>query len=143
MLNLVKHRYLNWFSFLWCRPYSCNISYRTTSLFVLAMEKARSCVVSLLFLALATYVPTQKYQADLTRILNGLLQEEEFPQRNQLNKVAIGFGSCVDIITEGVELLERLGAEPPEKPFHNNIISSKEQLAQTFAFFFERGSASE
>lgn len=107
------------------------------------MEKARSCVVSLLFLVLATYIPTQKYQVDLTRILNGLLQEEEFPQRNHLKKVAIGFGSCVDVITEGVELLERLGAKPPEKPFHNNIISSTEQLAETFAFFFERGSASE
>lgn len=107
------------------------------------MERAKNCLVSLLFLVLATYIPTQKYEVDLARILHGLLKEEEFPLRNQRNKVAIGFGSCIDIVTNGVQLLKRMEIEPPETPLHNNIISSNEELAQTFAFFFERGSASE
>lgn len=100
-------------------------------------------MVSFLFLALATYIPTQRQEADLTRILHGLLKEEEFPLRNQPRRVAIGFGSCVDVVTGGVELFEQLGIAAPEKPFHNKIISSEEQLAESFAFFFERGSASE
>lgn len=100
-------------------------------------------MVSLLFLALASYIPTQKQQVDLNRILHGLLKEEEFPARKQSRKVAIGFGSCVDVVTGGVELFERLRIAAPDKPLHNSIISSEEELAETFAFFFERGSASE
>lgn len=110
------------------------------------MEKTapvRSCVVSLLFLVLAAYIPTQKQEADLTRILQGLLKEEEFPLRNQPRRVALGFGSCVDILTGGLEFFEQLGIAAPEKPLHNSIISSEKQFAETFAFFFERGSASE
>ena len=107
------------------------------------METIRSCVVSLLFVLLATYIPTQKHEADLKRILQGLLKEEEFPLREQPRRVAIGFGSCVDIVTEGLKLFEQLGIAPPESPCHNNVIASEEQLAETFAFFFERGSASE
>lgn len=107
------------------------------------MGSAENCLVSLLFLILAVYIPTQKHKADLARILHGLLKEEEFPLRNRQNKVAIGFGSCIDIVTNGVELLDRVGIAPPETPLHNNVISSKEEFAKTFAFFFERGSASE
>lgn len=107
------------------------------------METPRSCLISLLFIVLASYIPTQKQEADLSRILHGLLKEEEFPPRKQPRKVAIGFGSCVDVVTGGVELFERLGVASPDKPSHNSIISSEKELAETFAFFFERGSASE
>ena len=107
------------------------------------MKTAETCLIPLLFLILAIYIPTQRYEANLARILRGLLQEEEFPLRNQQNKVAIGFGSCVDIVTDGVELVQRLGIPPPKTPLHHNIISTQKELAETFAFFFERGSASE
>lgn len=107
------------------------------------MKAAEKCLAPLLFLVLAIYCPTQKYKADLPRILHGLLKEEEFPLRNQENRVAIGFGSCIDIFADGLETLERAGIAPPETPLHHNILSSQEQLAETFAFFFERGSASE
>ena len=107
------------------------------------MSAVESCLVSLLFLVLALYFPSQKYHADLDRILDGLLKEEEFPSRNHKNRVAIGFGSCLDIFTDGLELLERVGIEPPETQVHHDTISSEQQLAETFAFFFGRGSASE
>lgn len=107
------------------------------------MRTAEGCIVSLLFLVLAVYFPSQRYQADLDRILHGLLQEEEFPSRNQQNRVAIGFGSCLDIFTDGLELLKRAEIQPPKTPVHHNIISSTDKLAETFAFFFEHGSASE
>lgn len=102
-------------------------------------------MASLLFLFLATYFPTQRQEADLNRILDGLLKEEDFPllSHGQKSRVAIGFGSCVDIVAEGVELLEQVGIAPPETPVHHSIISSEEKLGQTFAFFFQRGSASE
>lgn len=107
------------------------------------MGTKENCIVSLLFLVLALYFPSQRYQADLDRILHGLLKEEEFPSRNQQNRVAIGFGSCLDIFTDGLELLKRVDIDPPETSVHHEIISSKENLAETFAFFFEHGSASE
>lgn len=107
------------------------------------MEKARSCLVSFLFLVLASYIPTQRQEVNLDRILHGLLKEEEFPPKHHPRKVAIGFGSCVDVVTGGVELFERLGIAAPEESFHNQVISSDQELAETFAFFFERGSASE
>ena len=109
----------------------------------LEMGKARSCLVSFLFLVLASYIPTQRQGADLDRILHGLLKEEEFPAKHHPRKVAIGFGSCVDVLTGGVELLERLGIAAPNEPSHNQVISSDQEFAETFAFFFERGSASE
>ncbi len=107
------------------------------------MRTIENCVVSLLFLVLAVYFPSQRYQADLERILHGLLKEEEFPSRNQQNRVAIGFGSCLDIVTDGLELLKRMEVEPPESPAHHEIISSQDKLAEAFAFFFQRGSAAE
>jgi ADP-dependent glucokinase len=107
------------------------------------MESVRACLVSLLFVVLASFVPTQKQEIDLNRILHGLLKEEEFPPKTHPRKVAIGFGSCVDVIAGGLELFERLEIAAPDEPFHNAIISSEEELAETFAFFFQRGSASE
>ena len=100
-------------------------------------------LVSIVFLFLAFYVPTQKYEADLKQILRGLLTEEEFPPRKHENRVAIGFGSCVDVTTEGVKLMETLKTSPPLTPIHNSVIATATQLAETFAFFFEKGSASE
>jgi len=102
-----------------------------------------SCVLSLLLLFLAVYIPSQKYEADLELIRNGLLSEEGFPSREGENRVAIGFGSCVDVTTNGVQVMEKLRVAPPNTTSHNSVIETQEQLAQTFGFFFERGSASE
>ena len=107
------------------------------------MTSSESCVISLLFVFLAIYIPHQGYEVDLSRILHGLLTEEGFPMRKDENRVAIGFGSCVDITTNGVELMKRMGMEPPETPVHNSIVSSEQELSETFAFFLEHGSASE
>ena len=99
--------------------------------------------MSFLLLFLAIYIPTQKYEADLQQIRDGLLSEEGFPSRRRENRVAIGFGSCVDATTEGVKLMEKLNVRPPNVTAHNSIIATQNQLAETFGFFFERGSASE
>ena len=78
-----------------------------------------------------------------TEFFMAFSRKREFPSRNQQNRVAIGFGSCLDIFTDGLELLKRVEVAPPESPAHHDIISSKDKLAETFAFFFSRGSASE
>ncbi|XP_028837131.1 ADP-dependent glucokinase isoform X2 [Denticeps clupeoides] len=56
---------------------------------------------------------------------------------------AAGFGGCVDIIVDGVTLLNKIGLPPTEQPLHHDIIENAEQLAQSFAYFFAPGAASE
>ena len=107
------------------------------------MKDIENCIFSILFLLLALYISNQKYGADLDQILKGLLTEEEFPLKSEQNRVAIGFGSCLDVYVDGVELLKELGIAPPEKTLHNSIICSEQDLAETFAFFFQQGSAAE
>ena len=107
------------------------------------MASAESCLISVIFLFLAIYVPRLKYEADLKQILRGLLSEEGFPSKKNENRVAIGFGSCVDVTLDGVNLLNALQMSPPGIPIHNSVIVTPQQLAETFAFFFEKGSASE
>ena len=107
------------------------------------MSLGNGSVLSLLLLFLAVYIPTQKYKADLELVRNGLLSEEGFPSTKRENRVAIGFGSCVDVTANGVRVMEKLRVLPPNETSHNSVIETQEQLAETFGFFFERGSASE
>lgn len=54
-----------------------------------------------------------------------------------------GFGGCVDIIVDGVTLLNKIGLKPTDQPLHHDYIENAEQLAQSFAYFFSPGAASE
>ena len=58
--------------------------------------------LSLLLLFLV-YIPARKktQDADLERILRGLLREEGFRRVDIRNKVAVGFGSCEDVFADG------------------------------------------
>ncbi|KAL4623873.1 ADP-dependent glucokinase-like [Arapaima gigas] len=58
-------------------------------------------------------------------------------------RVAVGFGGCVDIVVDGIMLLEKMGVHPSKQPFHHDFIETSEQLAQSFAYFFPPGAASE
>ncbi len=107
------------------------------------MSFKEGCIASFVLLFLAMYIPSQKYVADLKQIRDGLLSEEGFPSTKRENKVAIGFGSCVDVTAVGVKVMEKIGISPPNGTIHNSVIATEEQLAETFGFFFERGSASE
>lgn len=49
----------------------------------------------------------------------------------------------MDIIVDGVMLLNRIGLEPSGQPLHHDYIQDAEQLAQSFAYFFPPGAASE
>ncbi|XP_029449685.1 ADP-dependent glucokinase-like [Rhinatrema bivittatum] len=58
-------------------------------------------------------------------------------------RVAIGFGGCLDIIVDGVALLNEAGIEPSSTPIHHNFIETEQQLAESFTYFFLPGAASE
>ena len=107
------------------------------------MEKWQ-CFVSILFVLLASFLGRRDvFVADLDTILRGPLREERFRNVNSENRVAVGFGSCEDVFVDGLGLLRELGVGPPEIPRHHDVISSPEQLAEGFAYFFEYGAAAE
>ncbi|XP_063049335.1 ADP-dependent glucokinase [Engraulis encrasicolus] len=83
--------------------------------------------------------------ARLDAVLSSLLRAESKVGVNSASrpKVAIGFGGCVDIIVDGVELLNKIGLQPTATPLHHDYIQNAEQLAESFAYFFAPGAASE
>ncbi|TRY98453.1 hypothetical protein DNTS_017509 [Danionella cerebrum] len=79
----------------------------------------------------------------LDAVLSSLLRAERKVTSEPRPRVAIGFGGCVDIIVDGVTLLNKLDLTPTDQPLHHDYIENTEQLAQSFAYFFSPGAASE
>ncbi|KAL6113261.1 uncharacterized protein ACO6RY_11590 [Pungitius sinensis] len=81
----------------------------------------------------------------LDTVLSSLLRAEGKVGVNDVAKpkVAIGFGGCVDLIVDGVMLLNKIGLTPIDQPLHHNYIENKVQLAESFAYFFAPGAAAE
>uniref|UniRef100_A0A8C2E4G0 ADP-dependent glucokinase 2 n=1 Tax=Cyprinus carpio TaxID=7962 RepID=A0A8C2E4G0_CYPCA len=81
----------------------------------------------------------------LDAVLSSLLRAERKVGMSGVSRprVAIGFGGCVDIIVDGVTLLNKMGLKPTDQPLHHDYIENTEQLAQSFAYFFSPGAASE
>ncbi|MGH0162732.1 UNVERIFIED_CONTAM: hypothetical protein FKN15_068084 [Acipenser sinensis] len=105
-------------------------------------------VVSVLVVLLALWYrsPVQNsLDQRLDTVLTSLLRAESKVDTDSFRrpKVAIGFGGCVDIIVDGVKLLNEIGLKPSKAPFHHDCIESREQLSQSFAYFFPPGAASE
>ncbi len=103
------------------------------------------CLISLLFLVLAYRIQRTDYNAaDIERVLNGLLREETFRAvSHDTHRVAIGFGSCVDVVSDGLEVLGALEIPPPQRAAHYDTVSNESELAQGFAYFFQYGAAAE
>ncbi|XP_068598099.1 ADP-dependent glucokinase [Brachionichthys hirsutus] len=81
----------------------------------------------------------------LDAVLSSLLRAERKVGISDVNrpKVAIGFGGCVDLLVDGVSLLNEIGLTPAEEPYHHNYLENEVQLAQSFAYFFAPGAAAE
>nr|XP_057945061.1 ADP-dependent glucokinase [Doryrhamphus excisus] len=81
----------------------------------------------------------------LDTVLSSLLRAERKVGMNHVArpKVAIGFGGCVDLIVDGVSLLNKIGLIPSDQPLHHDYLESAEQLSQSFAYFFAPGAAAE
>ncbi|XP_033488507.1 ADP-dependent glucokinase [Epinephelus lanceolatus] len=105
-------------------------------------------VVSLLVVLLAVWFrsPQDAVLDDrLDTVLSSLLRAESKVGINGVArpKVAIGFGGCVDLIVDGVSLLNKIGLPPTDQPLHHDYIENEVQLAQSFAYFFAPGAAAE
>ncbi|KAF1393007.1 hypothetical protein PFLUV_G00033930 [Perca fluviatilis] len=81
----------------------------------------------------------------LDTVLSSLLRAEGKVGVNNVArpKVAVGFGGCVDLIVDGVSLLNKIGLPPTDQPLHHDYIENEVQLAQSFAYFFAPGAAAE
>lgn len=103
------------------------------------------CVISVVFLVLAYKIHHGNYQtANIERVLDGLLKEEVFRRvSHDTHRVAIGFGSCVDVVSDGLKVLGALDIQPPLHPSHHDTVSNETELAEGFAYFFQYGAAAE
>ncbi|KAI1897849.1 hypothetical protein AGOR_G00087500 [Albula goreensis] len=81
----------------------------------------------------------------LDTVLSSLLRAERKAGMNNFERprVAVGFGGCVDIIVDGVALLNNMGLQPSSPPLHHDYIQNAEQLVESFSYFFPPGAASE
>ena len=79
----------------------------------------------------------------MTAVLNGLLKAEQEAALTSQLRVAVGFGSCVDMIGSGLDILGRVGALPPDNPKHYDSLQDMDELRQIFAYFFRHGAAAE
>lgn len=81
----------------------------------------------------------------LDTVLSSLLRAERKVGMNNVDrpKVAVGFGGCIDLIVDGVSLLNKIGLPPTDQPLHHNYLENEVQLAQSFAYFFAPGAAAE
>nr|XP_019935586.1 PREDICTED: ADP-dependent glucokinase-like [Paralichthys olivaceus] len=105
-------------------------------------------VVSLLVVLLAIWFrsPQNEVLDDrLDTVLSSLLRAEQKVGVNDVARprVAVGFGGCVDLIVDGVTLLNKIGLPLTEQPLHHDYIENIEQLAESFAYFFAPGAAAE
>ncbi|XP_034432934.1 ADP-dependent glucokinase [Hippoglossus hippoglossus] len=105
-------------------------------------------VVSLLMVLLAIWFrsPQSDVLEDrLDTVLSSLLRAEQKVGMNDVARprVAVGFGGCVDLIVDGVTLLNKISLPLTDHPLHHDYIESTEQLAESFAYFFAPGAAAE
>ncbi|XP_070685382.1 ADP-dependent glucokinase [Pempheris klunzingeri] len=105
-------------------------------------------VVSLLVVVLALWFRSPQNDGlddRLDTVLSSLLRAERKVGMNNVvrPKVAVGFGGCVDLIVDGVALLNKIGLPPTDQPLHHNYIENEVQLAESFAYFFAPGAAAE
>ncbi|ESO06146.1 hypothetical protein HELRODRAFT_140484, partial [Helobdella robusta] len=58
-------------------------------------------------------------------------------------KVAVGFGSCIDVIVPALEVLRLLNVTAPKVSQHHHAIHDLQQFTDAFAYFFSHGAAAE
>ena len=103
-----------------------------------------SAFLPLLLAITAYFYISNKNNLDfLQRVANGLLNEESNVNVSKDLKVAVGFGSCMDLIVDGIPLLKKLKIKPPTQPTHHDSIGNEKDLAEVFTYFMREGAAAE
>ncbi|KAM4772796.1 ADP-dependent glucokinase-like [Rhinophrynus dorsalis] len=115
----------------------------------MAVPKLMCVPLLSLLVLLAAYwyrqVDDKNLHSRLDTVLTSLLRAEQKVglDSDRPPRIAIGFGGCLDIIVDGVALLQEAGIKPSYNPVHHNFIETEAQLAESFAYFFPPGAASE
>lgn len=83
-----------------------------------------------------------RYQlsSHLEATLQGLLRVESSAAVPPGLRVAVGVGSCRDIVVQSKEVIYD---RPPLEPEHFHSIASREQFLKVFAYFYQAGAAAE
>ncbi|XP_064489593.1 ADP-dependent glucokinase-like [Ornithodoros turicata] len=77
----------------------------------------------------------------LQQILDGLLKAERKASVDPKTRIAIGFGSCQDLIVQSSDVLA--GREPTSEPRHVDVVQNEDDLMSVFAYYFRHGAAAE
>lgn len=96
---------------------------------------------AIILLAAYFYYPYRNTQVDLKVVLSGLLKAEAMVQVSPETKIAVGFGSCLDVVGSGLHVLEKLGDLVPDTPENFKEIHNMNELTKTFAYFFMHGAS--
>ncbi|GFU20327.1 ADP-dependent glucokinase [Nephila pilipes] len=109
----------------------------------IALKVSIGTVISIAIIVLAYMF--NKYKLDynsniLQETLNGLLREENSAKVSLETKIAIGFGSCQDIVVQSNQVIFD---RPPNYPEHFFSITNKEEFLKVFAYFYRHGAAAE
>lgn len=109
----------------------------------ISVQKFGAAAFSLSVLV-AFYSQLYNDQPLVTRnVLDGLLRAERNATVRSWPRVAVGFGSCLDGLVDGVRLLRSLRLKPPHRGKHHGTIESEKEFSELFAYFFEPGAAAE
>jgi ADP-specific Phosphofructokinase/Glucokinase conserved region len=78
---------------------------------------------------------------DVPTVLNGLLAAESEATVRLGSLVVIGFGGCLDHVSNGIAALKQLGANPPEDPGNVNELNNLSEMETAFAYYFKNGAS--
>lgn len=96
--------------------------------------------VAILLAAYFTF-PCRNKPFDLKVVLDGLLRAESSAVLSPDVKIAVGFGSCLDVVGNGLHVMETIGGLVPDVPENFNEIDGPDELQKTFAYFFMHGAS--
>ena len=98
----------------------------------------------ILVVLLGIFIYRRQLEANrVTAVLAGLLRAENSAALDSQLRVAVGFGSCVDVIGPGLKILDRVGAVVPEKTEHYDSLHNMEEFQRIFDYYFKHGAAAE
>lgn len=84
-----------------------------------------------------------KLQAVLTGLLNAEKKAQSHTGTAREPRVAVGFGACLDVFADGVNVLDKIGVRPSNAAEHFSHINDINEVEKVFSYFFRHGAAAE
>ncbi len=97
------------------------------------------CVVSAMLLALYFRNTEDELHSRLKNILSGLIMTDKKQEINY-PRVAVGYGSCKDIVFSGNDIIQ---CSKFDGDLKSESINSLDDLQQWYSYFYEHGAAAE